>query len=68
MSDYEVDYLFDMKKIIIIYPNLAFPDQRIDAEINAGKGKRIKIIFQFDPYVGGELLENKIGIITAFSI
>ena len=68
VKDYEVDYLFDMKKIIKIYQNLAFPEERMDAEINAGKNRKIKIIFMFDPLVKGKRLKNKIGIITAFTI
>lgn len=67
IRDDEVNYLFDMKKIITIYPNLAF-SERIDAEINADKNRRIKIIFQFDPFVQGKKLTGKVGIITAFVI
>ena len=68
VKDYEVDYLFDMKKIITISQNLAFPEERMDAEINARKNRKIKIIFMFDPIVKGKRLKDKIGIITAFTI
>ena len=68
VKDYEVDYLFEMEKIIVISQNLAFPEQRIDAEINAGKNRKIKIIFMLDPIVKGKKLKDKVGIITAFPI
>ena len=68
IRDYEVDFLFDMKKIIKIYQNLAFPEERMDAEINARKNRKIKIIFMFDPIVKGKKLKDKVGIITVFSI
>ena len=56
-----------MKKIIEIYPNMAF-EERIDAIINADKNKKIKIIFQFDPILNKEKLKSKVGIVTAFPI
>jgi len=68
VKEYEVDYLFDMKKIIAITPNLAFPEERMDAEINAGKNRKLKIIFMFDPVFKGKKLKDKVGIITAFPI
>lgn len=68
ISDEEVDFLFDMKRVIQISPNIAFPHERIDAEINSGKNRKIKIIFTFDPVVKGEKLKGKVGIITAFSL
>ena len=67
IQEFEIDYLFDAKRILRIYPNIAFPE-RIDAEINAGKNHRLKIIFMFDPVVQGQRLQNKIGIITAFKL
>ena len=68
VKDYEVDYLFDMKKIIAISQNLAFPEERMDAEINAGKNRKLKIIFMFDPMYKRKKLKDKVGIITAFPI
>lgn len=68
LQDYEVEYLFDMKKIEKIYPNLAFQDERIDAEVNISKEKKIKVIFQFDPIYKGKRLKDKVGIITAFTV
>ncbi len=68
VNDYEVDYLFDMKKIIAITQNLAFPEERMDAEINAGKNRKLKIIFMFNPVFKGKRLKDKVGIITAFLI
>lgn len=67
IQDYEIDFLFDAKRIMRIYPHLAFAD-RIEAEINAGKNRIIKVIFCFDPVVNGCKLLGKIGIITAFKI
>ena len=68
IHDEEINFLFDPKKILRISPNLAFPHERIDAEINAGKKRTIKIIFVFDPMVEGKKLPDKVGIITAFTI
>lgn len=67
ITDEEVNFLFDKKKIIKIYPDIAFSD-RIDVEINAAKGRTIKIIFTFEPEKDGKKLKGKIGIITAFPI
>ncbi|KHO49683.1 MAG: hypothetical protein QT02_C0004G0066 [archaeon GW2011_AR9] len=67
LQDSEIDLLFDMKRIIRIYPNLAFND-RIDAEINIAKNRKIKVIFIFDPVINGKIIQRKMGIITAFLI
>ena len=67
INDAEVAFLFDTKKIIKISPNLAFPE-RINAEINAGKNRKIKVIFIFDPLVNGKKTLGKVGIVTAFAI
>lgn len=67
LTDDEINVLFDMKKIIAIYHNLAF-EERIDAEIQISKIKKIKVIFQFEPFVNGKKQEGKVGIITAFSL
>ena len=56
-----------MKRIIRIYPNIAFAD-RIDADVQAGKTKKIKIVFIFNPLVKEKVLSGKVGIITAFSL
>jgi len=67
IGDDEINYLFDMKKIIKIYPdNLAFPGERIIADINASKNKKFSIIFQFDPNLNEKKLKGKVGIITAY--
>lgn len=66
LSDDDINGLFDPKGIIRISPNVAFPETRIDAEINVAKNKALKIIFLFDPVIQGKKLEGKIGIITAF--
>ena len=55
------------QKIISLKPNLAFAN-RIDAEINVGKNRRLKIIFCFDPVLKENKAIGKIGIITAFVI
>lgn len=67
VSDDEIKMLFDMKKITRITPNFAF-NERIDAEIDVSKMKRIKIVFQFDPWLKGKKQEGRVGIITAFQI
>ncbi len=68
VTEQEIDFLFDKKKRIKITQNTAFHEERIDAEINAGKGRKIKIIFMFDPTVQGKEQKGKVGIITAFTL
>ena len=67
IQDEEINLFFDMKKVTRITPNIAF-DERIDAEINVSKTRKIKVIFQFDPIMKGQKQIGKVGIITAFSI
>ncbi|MBI2668911.1 hypothetical protein HYX14_03650 [Candidatus Woesearchaeota archaeon] len=67
IQEFEVDYLFDAKRILKIYPDVAFSD-RIDAEINAGKDRRLKIIFMFDPFLQGQKHLGKVGIVTVFKL
>ncbi|MBI5393514.1 hypothetical protein HZA96_06620 [Candidatus Woesearchaeota archaeon] len=67
ITDDEINFIFDMKKITKIYPNAAFPE-RVDIIINATKGKTIKVIIQFGPILKEEKLLGKVGIITAFKI
>ena len=43
ISDDEINFIFDMKKIIVIYPNAAF-SERIDIIINSTKGRRPQLI------------------------
>ena len=68
VKDHEVDDIFDMKKVVAITQNSAFPEERVDARINTGKNRKIKIIFSFDPVYKGKKLKDKVGIITAFPI
>ena len=67
IEDEEINLLFDMKKITRITQNIAF-DERIDAEIDVSKTRKIKVILQFDPIMKGQKQIGKVGIITAFSI
>lgn len=68
ITEREIDFIFDNKKIIDIYPNIAFPDERVDIEISYSKNKQIKVIIQFDPVLAGKKQEGKVGIVTAFKI
>lgn len=65
IQDEEIRLLFNMKKVTKINKNIAF-EERINAEIDISKTKKIKVIFQFDPIVKGEKQIGKVGIITAF--
>ncbi len=67
ITDDEISFIFDQKKIIKIHPNTAF-SERVDVEVNVSKGKTIKVIIQFDPILNGEKLSGKLGVITAFMI
>lgn len=65
IQDEEINLLFDMKKVTKINKSIAF-EERINAEIDISKTKKLKIIFQFDPLIKGQKLIGKVGIITAF--
>ncbi len=65
--DHEINAIFDPKKAIAIYPNAAFAE-RIDIEVVPAKGRTLKVIIQFDPFVRGLKMNGKLGIITAFWI
>ena len=65
IQDEEINLLFDLKKVSKISRNIAF-EERINAEIDISKTKRIRVIFQFDPILKGEKQIGKVGIITAF--
>ena len=67
MTDEDINALFDHRKIMKLYKNVAF-EERIDAEVQIRKNDKIKIIFVFDPLVSNRKIEGTIGIVTAFRL
>jgi len=66
LEDQEINCLFDMKKLMRVYPDDAFPETRIIGEINLSKKKKFEVIFMFDPILKGKVLKGKVGIVTAY--
>ncbi|MBN2423013.1 hypothetical protein JXB41_07340 [Candidatus Woesearchaeota archaeon] len=62
ISDEEVNLLFNPKKIVRIYQNVAFPEERYNAVLDCGKDKQITVIFMFKPSLKGTILKDNVGI------